>query len=96
MKYEVKTKTGSTYILDNITMTWDRVVAGKGSNQVRTAGGPLLEWPIITVGEGIEMYGPPLTEGADVRCIYTSDVQSWKELECLIPTKPIVPVPPAS
>lgn len=81
MKLEVKTKTGSTYILDREAMTWERTVAGAGSNGVRTKGGPLLFWPVIEVGEGVEMFGPPLDTTQDVRLVYTSDVSSWKEIE---------------
>lgn len=81
MKIEVKTKTGSVYVLNKEAMTWERKVAGTGSNGVHTVGGPLLEWPIVVIGEGVEMYGPPLDPTKDVRWIYTSDVQSWKEIE---------------
>jgi hypothetical protein len=81
MKVEVKTKTGSVYILDQSAMSWERVVKSKQSGRIRTDGGQLTEWPIITLGEGVEMYGPPINPAATGRLVYTSDVQSWKEIE---------------
>jgi len=83
MRIEVKTKTGSVYILNKDAMTWERVVSSSKSGKIRTAGGPLLEWPIIVVGEGVEMYGPPIDPTKSLRWVYTSDVQSWRELDAL-------------
>lgn len=84
MKIKVKTKTGSVYLLDKTQMTWERVVSTEKSGPIRTDGGPLTVWPIVVVGEGVEMYGPPIDSTKDCRLVHTSDVQSWQEIDALV------------
>lgn len=79
MKLTVKTQSGSTYILDSEAMTWERVVAGDGSNYVRTSGGQLTTWPTVVVGRRADLYGPPLDPTKDVRWTSTSEVLSIEE-----------------
>lgn len=84
MIIQVKTQSGSTYLLNKDATTWERTVnppADKISAfPLRTQGGPIDEWPEITVGRGLQLYGPPITPGMAGRLVYTSDVVSFEEL----------------
>jgi hypothetical protein len=80
MKMLFETESGSKYILDRDTMTWARPQAGEGSVYVRTTSGPLTNWPEITVGKPVQMFGPSLTPGGSFRWIYTTPVVSKTEL----------------
>jgi hypothetical protein len=80
MKIFFMTESGSQYVIDNDTMTWERPQASEGSVFVRTTSGPLSEWPEVTVGKGVHMFGPSLTEGGLFRWINTSPVVSKTEL----------------
>lgn len=81
MKIQFTTESGSTYIIDNEAMTWERVIPGPGSVNVRTKGGPLYLSPSAVIGYPCIIVGPPLTEGADFRYIQTTPVTSITELK---------------
>lgn len=81
-KYKALTESGSTYIIDTTEMTWERPVAGKDSNDVRTEKGEIWAPPqFIAVGKPITIFGPPIDEEKDYRKITTSPVVSWEKLE---------------
>jgi hypothetical protein len=77
----VKTQTGSTYVLRQKGMTWERVVQPRiqGSQPLRTLSGTLNQWPDVRLGQGMLLYGPPLDTAKDYREIYTSDVMEISE-----------------
>jgi hypothetical protein len=72
MKHQVKTESGSVWELDDVAMTWLRVV--KSEYPVRTACGVLSSFPEIKIGEPMFMWGPPFVEGAIARMVNTSPV----------------------
>ena len=79
-RYEVKTRTGSVYVIDDLKKTWERIDESVHSGPIRTAGGTFFKRSELTVGEGLKLYGEALTPGAFFRLIYTSDVVRWREL----------------
>ena len=73
----VKTESGSTYILNQVQMTWDRernVPDLASPYPVRTKGGTLMEFPKVVVGQPLRLFGPSLTPGGAFRMIETSPV----------------------
>lgn len=87
MKVMVKTESGSTYLLDDERMTWSRLRERPyegfyegWKDTVRTQEGPLNAWPSIMVGEPLNLIGPPLSEGTNVRLISTSPVVEISEI----------------
>ena len=76
MKLQIRTMTGSTYILDKDQMTWERVFTALLSGPLRTVSGKLTVWPVIKLGESMDMECPPFVEGAILRLVSTSEVMS--------------------
>lgn len=76
MTYVCKTATGSVYRIDMLSKTWERLEEGqdKSSNPLRTTHGYFAKCSLPTLGEGIRILAEPLTEGATMRLIYTSNV----------------------
>jgi hypothetical protein len=78
----VKTKTGSTYLIDPVNVQWQRVEVGENSTHtVRSAGGKLYFLPRLEVGEKLTMVCPPMKQGSDTRVIKTSEIAEidWGE-----------------
>lgn len=81
MKIAVKTQSGSTYVLNQKNMTWERArdkpyegLYDGFQDHVRTQGGSLISWPTIVVGKPMDILGPPLTLDTTVRLISTTPV----------------------
>ena len=77
----VKTESGSTYILNQVQMTWDRERKAPDLSMfpMRTKGGTLMEFPKVVVGQPLRMFGPSLTPGGAFRMIETSLVVGFEE-----------------
>jgi hypothetical protein len=78
----VKTESGSTYILNQVQMTWDRERNSpewESPFPVRTKGGTLMEFPEVVVGQPLRLFGPSLTPGGTFRMIETSLVVGVEE-----------------
>lgn len=77
MIFEVKTESGSRYILDDVSMTWKRVESS--GNPIREEMGKLLEFPEIVIGQEMFLISEPLPSsfsGTVARMVKTSPVLS--------------------
>lgn len=60
MQIKFRTESGSIYLLDDATMTWERLEHHPDSNLVRTKSGDLREMPVVEVGKTVTILGTAL------------------------------------
>lgn len=80
----VQTETGSTYLVDTDSKTWQRVVKGGevGPFPLRTLSGAYHSWSGCTIGERMGFWCDSLTPGLSGRTISTSPVVAFRDMLC--------------
>lgn len=82
-RYQVRTETGSEYVIDLTLKTWERLKRENSSGKLRTESGTYQEIEPIKLGEGVLMICDPLPEsvpGTTGRMVLTSNVVEITEL----------------
>lgn len=77
LRVRFRTETGSVYEIarDGRGMRWSRLSATLASGPLRSSSPwPLLRWPRLALGEGVELVGPPYVEDSEARVVLTTRV----------------------
>jgi hypothetical protein len=77
MIIKFKTESGAEYTLNEEVGTWIR--GGDTKYNIRTTDGVMTSHSNVKIGEPVEILGPPLTEGTDIRLITTTPVAEISE-----------------
>lgn len=83
MKYRVTTETGSTYIIDNDSLTWKREGKTDKSGVIRDEEGRMKEPVEIEIGKPMLIFTIRNlgTEAEYVGCVMTSPVFGYLEIQ---------------
>jgi hypothetical protein len=74
MRIKATTISGSEYVLDSDSMTWEQVTVTERSGAHRSRKGNLISWPEFQLGISLYMFDDAVLPNHSAHCVVTSNL----------------------